>query len=704
MFNYKNGLIMKRNILLLLITFIGYYYSVSAPIRIEQAKTVAVNFMSHNGIQGKTVFTVETEMFNGIPVYHIINFNDGGWALVSAENSVVPVLGYGIEGSFYIDEDTPEALIDLLEGYKEEIFYMSSIDSISNEISEQWEALQLPDMSRTYVPGTRLLNVPGRGEVAWGQAKNNDKGCTPSYNQKCPERDHWWNFFDCDCHRALAGCGAVAMAQIMWYWQFPKSYDWSLMPTELNNSSTTEQGDAVAQLLKDCGDKSNMNYGLCTDLLSGSWTTTNNIESALRKFGYPLARKVVKDDQFDIIQQKWNDLIRMEIDAKRPVFYRGDKSDLSGDKHYFVIDGYDAADFTHFHINWGWTNNNGGQNFWYLNDLTPGDHNFNKNQMAIIGISPSCPYSDDIVDVKYTTVTDDKHEIARRSITLPADGKILTVKENGSLTLQAEQKITLKPGFSVENGGYFKAFLEPTGCSPDCNGLQLLNVEKVIKSNGSAEIAIETRHANSFQFPIILYTYEVVNMGIVWYQFPIFYELGQIQGDGRHVIWETSAELFSLEDALIIGYLEIYNNCGQAVLCEYPINGTPASSMPELPDSITSLTSLYEWLHTFPEYANVDGDSFVFNQEKSVTVSEPDNDIFTIYPNPNNGTFSIKTLQDYLPYNIIIRNDLGQIVYEQKDIKTELTQIDIAAYAHSGFYIIEIYTKQNKMFKKIVIQ
>lgn len=36
--------------------------------------------------------------------------------------------------------------------------------------------------AQTYTPGDRLLNVPGRGHAQWGQAKNNNNECNPSYN------------------------------------------------------------------------------------------------------------------------------------------------------------------------------------------------------------------------------------------------------------------------------------------------------------------------------------------------------------------------------------------------------------------------------------------------------------------------------------------------------------------------------------------
>ena len=53
--------------------------------------------------------------------------------------------------------------------------------------------------------------------------------------------------------------------------------------------------------------------------------------------------------------------------------------------HAWVVDGYDTNNA--FHCNWGW----GGtynDTWYYLTDLTPGSHNYNTDQHAIIGAEP----------------------------------------------------------------------------------------------------------------------------------------------------------------------------------------------------------------------------------------------------------------------------------------------------------------------------
>ena len=65
--------------------------------------------------------------------------------------------------------------------------------------------------SFSYEPGTYLLDYKKNGEVQWGQSLNEDKSCLPSYNYFCPTDDD-----ESQCGHTLAGCAAVAMAQIMY--------------------------------------------------------------------------------------------------------------------------------------------------------------------------------------------------------------------------------------------------------------------------------------------------------------------------------------------------------------------------------------------------------------------------------------------------------------------------------------------------------
>ena len=82
----------------------------------------------------------------------------------------------------------------------------------------------------------------GNGRIAWGQSINNDGGCENSYNLFFPYVSDNDN---CKCNRRYAGCGSVAMGQIMWYWQWPfvnkyRHYEWNDIPIKLAIIITTK--------------------------------------------------------------------------------------------------------------------------------------------------------------------------------------------------------------------------------------------------------------------------------------------------------------------------------------------------------------------------------------------------------------------------------------------------------------------------------
>ena len=71
-----------------------------------------------------------------------------------------------------------------------------------------------------YTPGEFLLQKDNE-ECNWGQSRNGrtnlNESCFPSYNYFCPTDDD-----ESHCGHTLAGCAAVAMAQIMYRWGYPE--------------------------------------------------------------------------------------------------------------------------------------------------------------------------------------------------------------------------------------------------------------------------------------------------------------------------------------------------------------------------------------------------------------------------------------------------------------------------------------------------
>ena len=165
-------------------------------------------------------------------------------------------------------------------------------------------------------------------------------------------------------HLCLTGCVATAMAQVMYYWKFPAvlsdlpgytsaslgitlpdlppaEADWDNMLEGYSMNYTPAQGDAVALLMRYCGQSVKMDY---TPYASGSFSSLQL--TGLRLMGYNLGARCLKRNEYD--DMEWESLMLEDLRAGRPVLYTGN-SEESG--HAFVVDGYDGF---FYHINWGW--------------------------------------------------------------------------------------------------------------------------------------------------------------------------------------------------------------------------------------------------------------------------------------------------------------------------------------------------------------
>ena len=321
---------------------------------------------------------------------YVFNF-DNHFVMTSADTRVIPILAYSTESSFHT-EGLPGSLDWFLDEYAREI------ESILRDVSDEesvttanewnlWLSGEVSMMANAAIVGPLL-------ETSWNQ--------NSPYNLFCPADPNGPG------GHTYAGCVACALAQIIRYWQYPSSglgshtyeanysgysssygnygtqsvdfsaatYDYSLMPLSLNNSSPSAQINEVAKLMYHCGVAVDMMYGA-----GGSGAYDNMAANALGTyFGYSGATLKYKSSYTD---NSWLNLIKSELNGLRPVYYSG--SNTGG--HAFVCDGYDNQNKLHF--NWGWSGSYNG--YYTVSSLNPGSYDFSGSQMAIIGIDASQP-------------------------------------------------------------------------------------------------------------------------------------------------------------------------------------------------------------------------------------------------------------------------------------------------------------------------
>lgn len=177
------------------------------------------------------------------------------------------------------------------------------------------------------------------------------------FNDMCPEIDG---------KRAVTGCVATALAQVMRYHQWPEhgtgrnaytsggsdvsldfssvTFDWADMAdTYAAASADAVANGAVAQLMFACGVAVDMQYGT-----SESGASVFAVAKAMSEyFGYDAAVRYVSRDYYGL--EEWEDYVYSQLRDYGPVQYSGQSNDGA---HSFVCDGYDADGY--FHINWGW--------------------------------------------------------------------------------------------------------------------------------------------------------------------------------------------------------------------------------------------------------------------------------------------------------------------------------------------------------------
>ncbi|MDD5185235.1 MAG: C10 family peptidase, partial [Paludibacter sp.] len=317
------------------------------------------------------------------PYYFVYNIGvNNGFVIVSGDDRAKGILGYSDSGSF--DMNTlPGNLKYWLSCYEKELKpLLNNPDSLISMTS-----VQSNDPKKVSSFATSVS--PLTAAIKWNQ--------DAPYNNMCPIINSSTG------ERAVTGCVATAMAQVMRYYTWPVQgtgtntyttstkkialtvdfskiqYDWANMTDTYSSSSTDIQDSAVATLMYHCGVAVNMDYDQ-----SSSAYSTNMARALIKNFGYDQNIQYLLRDYYS--RSEWMALLKTELNASRPVLYAGQAPDGG---HQFVCDGYDSNDF--FHFNWGWGGVSNG--YFELSALNPNDQGigsssggYNSDQGIVTGI------------------------------------------------------------------------------------------------------------------------------------------------------------------------------------------------------------------------------------------------------------------------------------------------------------------------------
>jgi hypothetical protein len=384
-----------------------------AALRLDKANSIALK-----SSDGSDIEMPDT-------VAYVFNFADSaGFALIAGDTRIEnPILAYVDEGTLGAEVDNP-GLAVFLEG-TEEYIERSIVeaerlkDSLISDIEAKlgYDAVETETES-----GTKAIFIPiitSVGYGAWETTSRVSPLLPVEWRQGNPFNQALSKTCSSNGGRAVAGCVAIATAQLMAYWQYPSridgfSFSWPLLRsyTCRTNSSdnvrgktlvSTNPADAnarnfntqVARLVERVGKHARMDYGC-----DRSRATISDAVEYLREVGYKYGVSGFFNEYWELGQGYSYGTVANSLNKGQPVLIGGNSFKTSyffglinsySGGHAWVVDGYISrrrrvdyivhtyqvgrgfigmnyirgytANTNYLHNNWGW---GGSKNGYYI--------------------------------------------------------------------------------------------------------------------------------------------------------------------------------------------------------------------------------------------------------------------------------------------------------------------------------------------------
>ena len=415
--------------------------TMAGPIGKQAAMNVAKDFMKN--VNPSAVLQMATArhapQLNGseTPAYYVFNAeNNQGFVIVSGDDRSEEILGYSDTGYFDVN-NLPDAVEDMLNGFVKDL---KELDRMG--ITEPAESV------RNKAP-RKAVSVARHPVAPLTKSK---------WNQGAP----WWNRTPIyEGKHCPTGCGATALAQLIYYWKYANIPDTGIP------GYTQTSGDCAGTVIEDLPDM-DFDFSKLYDTYStyssdtyislfmyyidtsfhatygqhGTGISYGSVPSLIKKYwGYKydghMNRSKAPGD--------FDNFIYNDLSQGLPVWVHGN---CTPGGHSFLIDGYSYDDY--FHINWGWA---GTCNGYFLlaplnayNNSNP--QNWGNTLDAMFGARPDAegyaegytsyvPRELASLDLNnlYFTLSDATTSTAAQSASSEFNVKLTTVVENLSNTL-----------------------------------------------------------------------------------------------------------------------------------------------------------------------------------------------------------------------------------------------------------------------------
>lgn len=333
---------------------------------------------------------------NKLTAMYIINYEPGGFAILSADKRMVPILAYSADNNLAESSgNRPPNLEFWLNCIKENIESIrSDNEAPTKEILYEWKNFENEE-NNNYLK--LKSGNPEPGPCCTDTVIEKDHMLSTKWHQGCGFNSllRQRRFIggcvneSLNCGYAYAGCTAIAMAQVMKFYQYPTSYNWSQMPNQMPTVEPypTEPARLIAAIdAKDALDPDFKCDGTGANLLRAAYVLKN-------KFGYSSATYA---------SYNYNTVL-LNVSNNKPVIIGGGNGT---EGHAWVCDGFRQSkscmydDYGNcmgsvvllwFKMNWGYEGQ--GDAYWYgFNNFNPtidGEvNNFNLNVDMVYNITP----------------------------------------------------------------------------------------------------------------------------------------------------------------------------------------------------------------------------------------------------------------------------------------------------------------------------
>ena len=633
---------MRRNLLVILAMLLGMATLQAKPVDVAKAQRLGLNFVQHKAMFAKNaVQDIQLAYIhhadNGMVTMYVFNFN-GGYVIVSADDSSSPILGYSDQGQFAY-ETAPDGLRFMLDELSRGIATVAEQGRpVSNKITSRWNNLET----------NGVMQANRATEVVEPLIKTRwDQGVP--FNMYVPSG-------------CPTGCVATAMAQIMKYWEWPvtgtgehsyewggqmlsanfgaTTYDWANMIDYYANGASTQEREAVATLMYHCGVSVNMMYES-----DGSGAYSADVPGAINAFfSYSdKATFVSKGTNYD----DWIALLKSNLDQRFPLYYSGQST---GGGHAFICDGYDEDGLFHFNFGWGGSGNNylliDGENFEYsgsqavVMDFVP-DYIYNGMPQAPDNLSVSI--DDDVSLIGHLSWTNPTQTEAGEPLTsldkaiIMRNGFVVHVIEDGIEPGQAMSYDDVVPFFDqydysvlmVNGDSYGRVTHTHAVFGPYCEWTVIMTSSDFHGWNGGGItvqnaagsyidfLTTNTSAATLQKFPMAL-----GNNNLYWTEpsAAINNLSFKVKDPQNHVVYEYSGPSSDLEGGLL---RTLNNSCGNENTCEAPYNLRATVA----PDNDQTVILTWDSDHT-PEFGYcIYRDGFLFNMSHELTYIDENTDI-----------------------------------------------------------------------------